>query len=304
MKKHKGFYLPVLVMLICGCSKAGYAANSLSSGVQLARSSGYAGQASATVMYEASYNDEAGSTGEDAAVLTDASMRKLVKRANIHVRVDDLDAADTSVGVLMERYGAYPSSTESSDNYRGYVIRVPSSSYDTFLGELGGMGRILRHSESSEDVSLRYYDLEGRLATREELLKTFRSYLGKATDIDEILSVEARIAELQNEIDRTGRDLRLLADLVDYSTVSLDIFGPVAAEQYRGSTLAERVKELFSGFGGFLSTAVVVLIGIVIYGIPAMLLLVLLFWLLFGRVGLVKKLFRAAADKKKDKNNE
>lgn len=242
--------------------------------------------------------------GESEALPSDFSQRKLVKRAYLRVRVDDLDAADSSVNALMEQYDAYSSSTESGDNYRNYVIRVASSSYAAFLSGLDGMGRTLHYSESTEDVSLRYYDLEGRLATREELLKTFRSYLEKAKNIEEILSVEARIADLQNDIDKTGRDLRGLADLVDYSTISLEVLGPVASVSYRGSTLAERVRELFSGLGKFLSMVIIVLIGIVIYGIPTVLLLVVLFWLLFGRLGLIRKLFRIAAGKKSGQKSE
>jgi len=60
----------------------------------------------------------------------------------------------------------------------------------------------------------------------------------------------------------------------------------------RGLTFGERVKQLFGGFGGFLSTVAMVLIGIVIYGIPILVLLGLLFFLLFGKVGLAKKLWR------------
>jgi hypothetical protein len=158
----------------------------------------------------------------------------------------------------------------------------------------------LYRSESAEDVTLRYYDLEGRLATKQELLKTFQSYLGKAKDIEEILSVETRIADLQNEIDGTGKELRYLANLVNFATVALDLYGPVAASPYTGPTIGERIKELFSGFGDFVSTVLVVLTGIVIYGIPVLLLLALLFWLCFGRIGLMKKLWRAAAGKKRE----
>jgi hypothetical protein len=223
-----------------------------------------------------------------------------VKRAHLSISVEDPGAADTSINALMEKHGAYAASTEVSENSRHYDIRVPHTAYDAFLAGMSGMGRTLRRSESAEDVTLRYYDLEGRLATRQELLKTYQSYLGKAKNIEEILSVEARIADLQNEIDGTGKELRRLANQVDYATVSLEIYGPVAAIPYSGPTPGERVKELFSSFGEFLSIVLVVVIGIVIFGIPIVLLLVLLFWILFGRIGLIKKLWRLAAGKKSE----
>jgi hypothetical protein len=221
--------------------------------------------------------------------------RKIVIMANVRVRVENLDETDSLITALMEKYGAYASSTVIDDNSRHYSIRVPSYVYKAAIDEINGMGRLLGRSENAEDVTLRYYDLEGRLATKKELLKTFQSYLGKAQNIEEILSVEKRIAELQNEIEGTGKELRNLANRVDYATIELAVFGPVASSPYRGPTLSDRLRELFGNFGNFLSIMVIILVGIVIFGIPIMLLLIFFFWLLFGKIGLLKKLWRKAA---------
>jgi hypothetical protein len=232
----------------------------------------------------------------------DAAERKLVKRADLSIRVENLDEADASITALMEKHGAYAALTEARENSsRQYSIRVPSSEYDAFFAGMSGMGRILRRTEFTEDVTVRYYDLEGRLATKKELLKTFQSYLGKAKNIEEILSVERRLADLQNEIDGTGRELRSLANRVDYATIDLTLLGPVTSTPDRDSTLGERIKELFGAFGGFLSTIAVIIIGIVIYGVPILLLLALFFWLFFGKMGLLKKLWQIAAGKKNEK---
>jgi hypothetical protein len=166
------------------------------------------------------------------------------------------------------------------------------------LADLIGMGKLLRRSESAEDVTLKYYDLEGRLATKRELLKTFQSYLGKAGNIEEIMTVEQKIAELQQDIEWTGTQLRNLAHLVDYSTIELEILGPVSVSSYSAPTLGERFGELFGSFGEVASGALVVLVGILIYGVPTLLILAALFWILFGRIGLFRKLWRLAAGKK------
>ena len=236
--------------------------------------------------------DEGGNDGSSAANFTDAE-RKLIKRANVSVRVENLAAADDSVTALLKKFDAYAASTNIEENSRFYSLRVPAQYYDVFLAEMDGMGRLINRYESTEDVSLRYYDLEGRLATKKELLKTFQSYLGKAKTIEEILSVESRISELQYDIEGTGIQFRNLANMVDYATIDLSLFGPVmSASSNRGLTLGERVKQLFGSFGSFLSTVAMVLIGIVIYGIPVLLLLGLLFLLLFGKIGLARKLWR------------
>jgi hypothetical protein len=311
MKKR---YLPLLavVLFTFGCRRAdkGYAVNYSAGGARAPRAMAVPEMAAAYVAYDvaseqmavdmnmkASYRDE--SAEREEASLSDDVERKLAKRAYINIRTENLDKADASVAALMEKHGAYAASTDVQENYsRHYSIRVPSSEYNAFLDGTGGMGRILHRSESTEDVTLRYYDLEGRLATKRELLATFQSYLGKAKNIEEILSVEARLADLHNEIDGTGRELRNLANRVDYATVDLSLLGPVTSTPNRQVTLGEKIRELFGAFGGFLSTVAVVLVGIVIYGIPILLLLAIFFWLFFGKIGLLKKLWRVAAGKK------
>ena len=225
--------------------------------------------------------------------------RKLVRRANIRMRVENLDTASSSLEYLMERYGAYAASTTIDASSHRFTIRVPAPAYRDFLDEINGMGTILNRSESAEDVTTRFFDLEGRLATLQELLRTFQSYLGRAQNIEEILSVERRIAELQNEIDRTGGDLRSLLDRVVFSTIDLTMVGPVAVSMPgRDTTLSDRFKVFFDNFAGFLSVLLFAIIGIVLYGIPILLLGIFFYWVLFGKLGLLKKLWRAVADKK------
>ncbi|MDR0502899.1 MAG: DUF4349 domain-containing protein [Treponema sp.] len=224
--------------------------------------------------------------------------RKLIKRASVRVRVENLEKADASVSGLMEKYDAYAASTNIEENSYSYSLRVPAPAYDTFLAEMNGIGRLLRRSENTEDVTLRYYDLEGRLVTKKELLKTYQSYLEKAKTIEEILSVERYISDLQYDIEGTGMQLRNLADRVDYATIDLTLLGPVASSPLQGKTFGERVKELFGSFGSFLSTLVMIIIGIIIFGIPILLLLALLYWLLLGRIGLMRKLWYVVVKRK------
>jgi hypothetical protein len=201
----------------------------------------------------------------------------------------------------MESCGAYAASVEIYEDSRSYTIRVPQAAYEKLFAALSGMGNLLYRRESAEDVTLNYYDLEGRLATKRELLKTFRSYLGKAADIEEIMTVEARIAELQQEIDWTGRELRSLADLVDYATIELTLAGPVS---FHKPSITSRIADLFRSFGDFASSLLVVLTGAVVYGIPCLFILIVLFWLFFGRIGLIRKLWRLAAGNAFSKNKE
>lgn len=222
----------------------------------------------------------------------------LVKRAGLRCRVENLEEADNELESLIKQYRGYAASRNIYENSRSYTLRIPSVSYEAFLSGLDTMGRPLHRWENAEDVTLQYYDLESRLETKRELLETFRAYLRKAGSIEDILAVEGRIAELQQEIDWMGTRLKGLADLVDYATIELELLGPATAASYSKPTLGDRVGDLFRSFGDFLASVLVVLTGIVVYGIPSVLLLALLYWILLGRVGLLKKLWRLIRGKR------
>jgi hypothetical protein len=101
--------------------------------------------------------------------------RKLVRNASVYLRVQNPEAVEAPLIAAMEKYGAYASSKRLSEHSRHYTIRVPAASFDDFFAELAGMGKVLSRTENAEDVTVRFYDLEGRLATKQELLKTFQN---------------------------------------------------------------------------------------------------------------------------------
>jgi hypothetical protein len=287
MKRTLLLTLIAAFLFIVGCSKSDQGTGNASP-VLSRRALAY-DERSGSVRLEAT---QASNDTDSAAANFTNEERKLIKSANVSIRVENLAASDDSVTAMLKKFDAYAASTNIEENSRYYSLRVPAHYYDVFLAETGGMGRLINRYESTEDVTLRYYDLEGRLATKKELLKTFQSYLGKANSIEEILSVEARISELQFDIEGTGIQLRNLANRVDYATIDLRLIGPVTSAPNRGLTLGERIQGLLGGFGDFLSAVAMVIIGIVIYGIPVVLLLGLLYLLLFGRIGFAKKLWR------------
>ena len=223
--------------------------------------------------------------------------RKLIRRARIQIQAADQEALERTVAAAMQEHGAYSEHTMIRENQRTYTIRVPEHSYQSLIEALKGMGRLISYSENIEDVTLRYFDLEGRLHTMRELRDTFQAYLRTARTIDEIMSVETRLAEVQRDIDQIGTQLRFLSNQVDYATIDFDIRLPALAGRNIGQDLEEKIRELIGGFRTFASTLILIFLGILIYGIPILLILVLLYWLLFGRIGLIKRAWRIASKK-------
>jgi hypothetical protein len=213
--------------------------------------------------------------------------------------VEDLDGSIRELNTIMNKYGAFAASISVYGSSREYVLRIPSIYHGNFLEELMETGAIISYNETTEDVTLQYYDLESRLNTRRELISTFQSYISRATNMQEILMLETRIAELQREIDDVGRQFRRMNDLIDYSTVRLEYLKqiePIAT--LKNDTFLERIKAVFSGFGNYISGIAVILLSIAVYGIPTIIIILFLYWLLFGRIGVIKKIIGIATGKK------
>jgi hypothetical protein len=287
--------LPFLLALNCG----GAVKESVS--YEAADESSSGGDAGFSQEGDRVNSDSAENSGGDtvnAAVKT----QKLIKSADISIEADPslrddegkLLGVDQRVAELLGKYDAYIESSRWNNNYAYFKIRVPELFYNTFLSSVGVLGEVRSRNESAEDVTLKYYDLEGRLNTRKILLATFQDYLSRVQNIDEIMKVESRIAELQNEIDRLGTQFTQLANLINYATVELTIYSDRA---YDPNTLGKQVAAFFASFSGIASGALVVLLGIIIYGGALVVLGLLFFWLLLGRVGLLRKAFRLVMKK-------
>jgi hypothetical protein len=277
-------YILVIVLLVnCSKKEADYP-------------SSYADSASETL--SRSENENIETSKENTHANQEINIRKLITSSNLQIRIENLYIGVNKLNEIMDRYGTYASSIYIRENSRNYTLKVPATKYKNFLEEIMEIGKIINYSETTEDVTLRYYDLESRLNTKKELIKTYQNYLNKANNIEEILSVESKIAQLQAEIDDVGRQFRLLNDLVDYSTIKLELLGPITVANYGKKTIGENIKGLMTGFGNYVSTIITILLAIVVYVIPSKIILLLLYLVFFGKIGIIKKVFKFISGKK------
>jgi hypothetical protein len=180
-------------------------------------------------------------------------------------------------------------------------LRVPRASFDVALAGIEPLGKELWRNVNTEDVTIHWYDLSGRLETKRELMKTLRGYLKSAKSIEDIMAVETRLADLQNEIDSLGGEFRRLADLVDFATINMEFVLPAAQVKSVEPSLGERIGDVLRMTGAFFSSLIAFIVGLVVFGVPIVALAALLFWLLFGKVGLLLTLYRTVARPREEK---
>jgi len=186
--------------------------------------------------------------------------KKIIKDGRIGLKVFDLEITKARVDTLIKKYNAYYSNENlnNSDWESSYnlTIRIPSSYFESFIHAIEiGNREILYKEIEARDVTDQFIDLETRLQNKRAYLKRYQDLLKKARNVKEILEVEEKIRRLEEEIESTTGRLKYLGDLVDYSTLRLNIYKQkdFKYNPERRDKFSERIKQSLSkGWFGFI----------------------------------------------------
>lgn len=223
--------------------------------------------------------------------------RKLIKNGYITITVKDISACAKSVDNFIKEMNGYISNSNVFDNNSSfsYTIRIPSNNFDKAMSLLGDFGKVKNQSISTEDVTDRYYDLESRINTKKVLQEKYAEYLKKADNIKDLLEIEAQLNTVTGDLELIQGQMKRLSNQIDYSTINVTFY---SENPYKEESSIEW-PDLTNSWNNFVSKVMAFLVGfikviiyIVIFGTPIVGLVLLLFWLLFGKIGLLKKLFR------------
>ncbi len=207
---------------------------------------------------------------------------KIIKEANLGIRVEDYKRARKQVDGLLQKYDAYISSENESKSgnwiTNHLTIRIPSKHFDTFMGSVGDIAERITHKRiTASDVTKRYVDIESRLKTKKEVRDKYNSFLKNAKNIEEMLAVEEKVRLLTEEIEAKEAELRYLNDKVNYSTITLSINQKLdyvfEDPDYAEPSFFQRIGKAFeTGWHGILHLIVgittvwpLVLIGIILF---------------------------------------
>jgi hypothetical protein len=101
------------------------------------------------------------------------------------------------------------------------TLRVPADQLDPTMAEIKRLGRVETESQSGEEVTSQYIDLDARLAnggnTEKRLTDLLRQRTGKLADV---LSVELELGRVRGEIERMEAEKKSLTNRVDFATLN------------------------------------------------------------------------------------
>ncbi|MFU0831990.1 MAG: DUF4349 domain-containing protein [Oscillospiraceae bacterium] len=175
---------------------------------------------------------EQGAVNESAMQVqqrTDA--RKVIKRADLVLQTTQYNESSTKLESLVTSFGGYIESSSvqgdipGSDELRSaiYTVRVPSNRLEEFLNSAGNIGTVKNKSISGEDITQNYFDSETRLKTLRMEQDRLLELMEKAQEIEDIIAIEQRLTEVQNEIEQLLGQLKRWDSLISLSTVTVTI---------------------------------------------------------------------------------
>ncbi len=229
--------------------------------------------------------------------------RKLIRSGNIYLQVSSLEDSAAALEAWVSKYNGYVSSSNQYSNSNNFTVRIPADKFDEAMNSISGIGKVKSRSVQAEDVTDRYYDLKTRLETKKLLREKYNQYLKKAENIKDLMEIERNLNNVISEIESMEGRLKLLTNQIDYSTIS--IYMETATPAFSPSYSINKIdfKRIGYNIVNFVIGLFKVLIYIIVYGIPILALLFLFYWICFGKIGLIRKIFKRLS-KKSTKENE
>lgn len=220
--------------------------------------------------------------------------RKIIYSGNLRLEVRNLGEAKEMVESWVKRYGGYISNSSESETSATVTANIPSASFAQAMEECGTFGRLKSKNIYTDDVTERFYDLDTRLSTRKVLLERLKAYLATAKTMQELLQIETKINDVTAELERMQGQMNRLATQIDFSQISVHLELPVNQNSSGGFVLPSirtAAREFIGDVARFFVAFGFVALKVVVFGVPCVLFLMLLFWLSVGKVGLLRRLF-------------
>jgi hypothetical protein len=153
----------------------------------------------------------------------------IIRTAELSVIAKEFDKARANLEAILKRHRGYVGELKANDSTGGgrtltATLRVPADQLDATLTEVKTLGRVESESQSGQDVTSQYVDLEARLSnarnTEERLTDLLRNRTGKLSDV---LAVEQELDRVRGEIERMEAERKNMATQVSYATLNATI---------------------------------------------------------------------------------
>jgi hypothetical protein len=153
----------------------------------------------------------------------------IVRTAAVTLTTKDFDKARAGLDNILKWHHGYVGELNVNTPVgMGHTInaalRVPADQLEATLADLRKLGRVEAESQSGQEVTAQYVDLEARLAnarnTERRLTDLLQQRTGKLSDV---LAVETELSRVRGQIEGMESERKNLANQVDFATLNVTV---------------------------------------------------------------------------------
>ncbi len=188
-----------------------------------------------------------------------ATNEKIVTTYNYTLQTKVFDEFVAKVNDRIYQYGGYIENSdltgnkEWQDRVLNMTIRIPQEHASDFLNMVEDGATVTGMSTTTENVSLKYVDLQSHISTLRSEMESLTALLENAYSVDDIVSLTDRISYIRYEIESYESQLRVLQNRVSYDTIKMRINEvkeeAIVVPMSYGSELAYGLVETFTNIG-------------------------------------------------------
>lgn len=203
--------------------------------------------------------DYADDSGTDTSSLNNSNQNtqdKIIKYVDMDVETLDFDELVSNINQQIKSLNGYVEKSRITGNsyydshsrrFAEIIARIPKDHLDDFVNTVNEKANVISSNEYSENVTLKYYDIESHKKALEIEQERLFELIEEADNLENIITLESRLSNIRYQLQNYGTQLRTYDNLVDYSTVTLNLYEveritPVEEEK----TVWVRIK---TGFG-------------------------------------------------------
>ena len=235
---------------------------------------------------------------------------KIIYTGNLNLQTTDMDLAIQALTAIVDQFGGYVEGQEmhrqSYYKSASYVVRVPGDRFHAFIASVSeNTAYTLTYQNiTSKDVGEAYADIENRLETLNIKLERLQSLLAQAVSMEDIITIESSISEVEYEIERYSSEKNRYDSLINYSTVNINLDEVKTTSASVDPTLGERISAGFKrGMSNFVEGVedAIVFIASNLIGVVTLVIVVAAVIIVIRRD---KKVRKARAEKQKEEPKE
>ena len=220
---------------------------------------------------------------EQVAAENIMNQRKIIMSGNVSIETLNFDESVNAMDQLIKDFGGFAETRNIKGKslgskalrYAYYIIRVPAESFETVLKSMGNIGTVIESSSEGTDITDQYYDTETRIKALKVQEETLLDILAKSTKLEDVITLEQRIAEVRYEIESLENKIKNYDRLIAFSRITVHINEvtdrtetkpePVTLSERASRSFAQSLENFRIGFENFIVWLLYSWINIIIF---------------------------------------